>query len=120
MKIIEILQKYYLEIVVIVIIILYYVITRLKQRKQRTVALVENMNGNNETENLRLLAKYLTLIIRKNEAEKELYTIETGKRQVFNSPTLVQLNKQITLFKERIRENPSALKYFEENLNIML
>ena len=86
-------------------------------------SIIENMNGDSLTEenaNLKLLAKYLTLIIRKSEAEKELYTIETGKRQVYNSPTLVQLNRQITIFKEKIRANPSALKYFDENLNITL
>lgn len=73
-----------------------------------------------ENANLKLLAKYLTLLLRKNEAEKELYTIGTGKRQVYNSPTLVQLNKKIIEFKQTIRDNPTALKYFNENLDITL
>ena len=73
-----------------------------------------------ENANLKLLAKYLTLLIRKNEAERELYTIETGKREVYHSPRLVQLNKQITVFKQKIRDNPDALKYFNENLDITL
>ena len=91
---------------------------------------IELMDGNvgssqsndmgTENANLKLLSKYLTLLLRKNEAEKELYTIQTGKRQVYNSPTLVQLNKKITEFKQTIRNNPNALKYFNENLDITL
>jgi hypothetical protein len=73
-----------------------------------------------ENANLKLLAKYLTLLLRKNEAERELYTIETGKREVYYSPTLVQLNKKITEFKQTIRANSDALKYFNENLDITL
>ena len=91
---------------------------------------IEFMDGNvgsqsgdsvmTENSNLKLLSKYLTLLLRKNEAEKELYTIQTGKREVYNSPTLVQLNKKITEFKQTIRNNPDALKYFNENLDITL
>lgn len=88
---------------------------------------IESMDGSiggsdltTENANLKLLAKYLTLLLRKTEAEKELYTIETGKRQVYNSPTLAQLNKKITEFKQTIRGNPDALKYFNENLDITL
>ena len=73
-----------------------------------------------ENANLKLLAKYLTLLLRKNEAEKETYTMQTGKRQVYNSPTLIQLNKKLTEFKQTIRDNPGALKYFNENLDITL
>ena len=115
MNISEFLNKYYLPIIIGILII--YILSRTSS------STIEHMNGGDlatENENLKLLAKYLTLIIRKSEAQKELYTIETGKRQVYNSPTLVQLNRQITIFKEKIRSNPSALKYFEENLNITL
>lgn len=73
-----------------------------------------------ENANLKLLAKYLTLLLRKNEAEKELYTLQTGKRQVYNSPTLLQINKKLTEFKQTIRDDPTALKYFNENLDITL
>jgi hypothetical protein len=86
-------------------------------------------NGNNtysgstceqERDNLKLLAKYLTLLIRKNEAEQELFTLQTGKRQVFNSPRLVMLNQQLTIFKKKVRDNKEALKFFNDNLDILV
>lgn len=84
---------------------------------------VDNTSGSSceqERDNLKLLAKYLTLLIRKNEAEQELYTLQTGKRQVFNSPRLVMLNQQLTIFKKKVRENKEALKFFNDNLDILV
>jgi hypothetical protein len=125
MNITEFLKNYSAHILSIIIgLIFLYVLNRpTVQNRLGEPTTIEHMDGGDlvsENANLKLLAKYLTLIIRKSEAQKELYTIETGKRQVYNSPTLVQLNRQITIFKEKIRSNPSALKYFDENLNITL
>jgi len=113
MNITEFLKNYSVHIIISLIFL--YMLT-----KSSTIEHMDGGDLSTENANLKLLAKYLTLIIRKSEAQKELYTIETGKRQVYNSPTLVQLNRQITIFKEKIRSNPNALKYFDENLNITL
>ena len=113
-------ENYLLILSMLLVIVLFLNYNRrMKIRRSYSPLVIEGMEGGDlveENANLKLLAKYLTLIIRKNEAQKELYTIETGKRQVYNSPTLVQLNRQLTVFKEKIRSNPSALKYFDENL----
>ena len=73
-----------------------------------------------ENKHLKLLSKYLTILVRKNEAERELYALQSGRRQVFHSPRIIQLNRQLTIFKKKIREDKNALQYFNDNLDLLL
>jgi hypothetical protein len=73
-----------------------------------------------ENHNLKLLAKYLTILIRIKEAEEEMYRTQTGRHRVFHSPRLVQLKKQSLVFKQKIQNDPKALKYFNDNLDLLL
>lgn len=73
-----------------------------------------------ENELLKSMSKYLTLIIRKNSAEKELYRLENGHHRVFHSPRIDQINNQLALFKGQIKKDPNKLQFFEENLDLLI
>jgi hypothetical protein len=77
-------------------------------------------NSSQECEHYKLLAKYLTLILRKRDAEKELFRLEYGHARVYNSPRLERINKQIKMFKDRIKADPDTLTFFQENLDLTL
>jgi hypothetical protein len=79
-----------------------------------------NKTVSEENNNLKLLAKYLTILIRIKEAEEEMYQTQTGRRRVFHSPRLVQLKKQSLVFKQKIQNDPKALKFFNDNLDLLL
>ena len=70
-----------------------------------------------ENTNLRLMVQYLTLIIKKYESEKELYRLAHGYHQVYNSPKMEYLKKEIYRTIQRVKANPSTLRFFERNLN---
>ena len=73
-----------------------------------------------DTANLILLNKYLMLVIKKYDAEKELYRLMDGHHQVFNSPKLDLLNKEIKQLKEEVKSNKSTLSYFKTNLDNLI
>lgn len=73
-----------------------------------------------QNEMMKSMIKYLTLIIRKNDAEKELFRLEHGHHRVFHSPRIDTINNQIALFKTQIKKNPDKLQFFEENLDLLI
>jgi hypothetical protein len=70
-----------------------------------------------ETEYMKDMIKYLTLIIKRYEAEKELYVLSHGYAQVYNSPKMSYIKKELRRMKNNIKSNPQKLRYFEMNLN---
>jgi hypothetical protein len=73
-----------------------------------------------DTANLILLNKYLMLVIKKYDAEKELYRLMNGFHQVYNSPKLDLLNKEIKQLKEEVKSNKATLTYFKTNLDNLI
>ena len=88
---------------------------------------VEGMNGTSpgmscemENKNLKMLSKYLALVLRKRDAEKELYRLAQGHAQVYYSPRIEVLDKQIYAMKKEIQKDPEMLKFFQMNLDIVI
>jgi len=71
-----------------------------------------------ENTNLKLMAKYLTLVLRKRDAEKELYRLAQGHSRVYHSPRLDLLDKQIYSLKKEIQKDPKTLNFFKFNLDL--
>jgi hypothetical protein len=63
------------------------------------------------------MVKYLTLIVRKNYARDELYKWNQAAHQVWNSPKIQTIEKQIRFMIEKIKSDPDKLKFFRENLD---
>ena len=80
----------------------------------------ENNDCATENANLKMLAKYLTLVLRKRDAEKELYRLAQGHAQVYHSPRLDLLDKQIYSLKKEIQKNPKTLNFFKLHLDLMI
>lgn len=74
----------------------------------------------NENEHLRLLSKYLTILVRIKDAEEELYRTQSGRHRVYHSPRLVQLRKQMMIFKQKIQKDKTALQFFNDNLDLLM
>lgn len=74
----------------------------------------------NELEHYKLLSKYLTLILRKKDAQDELFKLEQGYARVYHSPRLDKINRQIYSFQKMIKKEPNTLKFFEENLDLTI
>lgn len=70
-----------------------------------------------ENNNLKAMVRYLTLIIKKYEAEKELYKLSHGYHQVYNSPKMEYLKKEIYRTIKRIKSSPSTTMFFQKHLN---
>lgn len=70
-----------------------------------------------ENDNLKSMVRYLTLIIKKYGAEKELYKLSHGYHQVYNSPKMEYLKKEIYRTMKRIKSNPDSTLFFEKHLN---
>jgi len=75
-------------------------------------AKLASMNDNLET-----MVRYLTLIIKKYEAEKELYRLSHGYHQVYNSPKMEYLKKEINRMIQEIKKDDTKRSFFEKNLN---
>jgi hypothetical protein len=73
-----------------------------------------------ETDKLKLLIKYLVLIIRQRDAQDELYKLANGNARVYHSPRLDVIDKEIYDFKRRIKSNQKLLQYFKDNVDLML
>ena len=67
--------------------------------------------------NFALLSKYLTLIIKKNEAQDEIFHLAQGYARVYTSPKLELINRQISDMRKRVHADPSLQKFFEDNLD---
>ncbi len=63
------------------------------------------------------MIRYLTLILKRYEAEKELYVLSNGYAQVYNSPKMDYLKKELHRMLKTVKENPKELAFFEKNLN---
>ena len=74
-------------------------------------------NQSKDVENLTLLSKYLTLIIRKNEVQDEIFRLQQGHARVYTSPKLELINRQIAEFKTRIKDDPITQRFFQDNLD---
>jgi len=70
-----------------------------------------------DVNNLTLLSKYLTLIIRKNEAQDEIFRLAQGHARVYTSPKLEQINRDIFDFKKKVQNDPATQKFFDTNLD---
>jgi hypothetical protein len=68
----------------------------------------------------KLLSKYLLLVVRRYNAQEDIYKLSNGHAQVFRSPRLDHLNHQITEFKKRIKSNPETLQFFTDNLDLII
>lgn len=105
-----------LPIVLIVTLIVLFILWRLKLPNIPQCPPCINKIPQ-ETENLQLLVKYLSLVIKKNESEKELFRLSNGFHQVYNSPKLDLINKEIKSIKEEVRSDNSKLSFFKNNLD---
>lgn len=70
-----------------------------------------------ENKNLKAMIRYLTLIIKKYEAEKELYKLSHGYHQVYNSPKMEYIKKELHRIQKRVKSQPTTLSFFEQHLN---
>lgn len=70
-----------------------------------------------QNDNLKAMVRYLTLIVKKYEAEKELYKLSHGYHQVYNSPKMEYLKKEIHRMIRRIKSDPGKTNFFEKHLN---
>ena len=70
-----------------------------------------------QNENLKMMVRYLTLVLKKLEAQKELYKLSHGYHQVYNSPKMEYLKKAIRKMKKEIKSDASTTMFFERNLN---
>jgi hypothetical protein len=73
-----------------------------------------------ENKNLKSMVRYLTLVLKKFEAEKELYKLSHGYHQVYNSPKMDYLKKEIRRMIQQIKGDPDATIFFERHLNGVL
>jgi hypothetical protein len=70
-----------------------------------------------ENGNLKEMVRYLTLVIKKYEAEQELYKLSNGYHQVYNSPKMEYLRIEIARTIARIKKDQNTAAYFEQNLS---
>lgn len=70
-----------------------------------------------KNDNLETMVRYLTLIVKKYEAEQELYRLSNGYHQVYNSPKMEYLRKEIRRMIEEIKADQSKATFFQKNLN---
>lgn len=73
-----------------------------------------------KNDNLSMMVRYLTLIIKKFDAEKELYRLSSGHHRVYNSPKVEYLKKEIYRMIKRIKLDSGSTLFFERNLNNMI
>lgn len=71
----------------------------------------------NQNDSLKSMVRYLTLIVKKYEAEKEIYKLSNGYHQVYNSPKMEYLKKEIHRMIQRIKQDPNQTRFFEKHLN---
>lgn len=79
---------------------------------ERSMFTIQSKNDNLET-----MVRYLTLIVKKYEAEQELYRLSNGYHQVYNSPKMEYLRKEIRRMIEEIKADQSKATFFQKNLN---
>lgn len=70
-----------------------------------------------DNENMKDMIRYLTLILKRYEAEKELYVLSHGYAQVYNSPKMEYIKKELRRMLKSVKSDPRKLAFFEKNLN---
>lgn len=75
------------------------------------------VNNTQENEYMKDMIRYLTLILKRYEAEKELYVLSNGYAQVYNSPKLEYLKNELRRMLKVVKSDQNKRKYFEKNLN---
>lgn len=73
-----------------------------------------------ENKNLKSMVRYLSLVLKKFEAEQEIYKLSNGYHQVYNSPKMEYLKKEIYRMIKGIKADPEATLFFERNLSGVL
>ncbi len=73
-----------------------------------------------ENDHMKVMIKYLIIVLRIRDAEQEVYKMTHGFSRTFNSPKLEQLRKQMAFFKNKIKGDPGLFRYFEENMNLVI
>ena len=117
-------MKNNLQFLILGLIAVVVVMWTILRRKQSCRPLLEGYSTLDEcareNEHLKMLAKYLILVVRKNGAERELFRMEHGYARVFESPRLQTIHKQIAMMKKQIKSDPEILQFFQENLDLVL
>ena len=70
-----------------------------------------------EAEYMREMIRYLTYIIKRYEAEKELYILSHGYAQVYNSPKMEYIKKELRRMLQSVKKDPEKIRFFEKHLN---
>ena len=75
------------------------------------------IKSNNENDYMKDMIRYLTMIVKRYEAEKELYVLSHGYAQVYNSPKMEYVKKELRRMKKKIKSDPKKTRFFEMHLN---
>ena len=70
-----------------------------------------------ENDYMKDMIRYMTLIIKRYEAENELYVLSKGYAQVYNSPKLDYIKNELRRMLKEVKANPKKRTFFEKNLN---
>ena len=70
-----------------------------------------------ENNYLKDMVRYLTLILKRYEAEKELYTLSHGYAQVYNSPKMEYIKKELRRMLKYVKSDVQRKQFFEKHLN---
>ena len=104
---------------IFVAILVFWLLPKLSKLGQTTEHM-ENIDQSTENKYLRLMVKYLTLLLRRRDAEKELYRLAQGHSQVYHSPRIDVLDKQIYEIKKMVQKDPKTLDFFKLNLDLTM
>lgn len=109
-----------ISLIILAIFYCYYYYYATDNQSGSVVESMESTDAATENRNLKLMVKYLTLLLRKQEAQKELYRLVQGNARVYHSPQLDTLDKQIYELKKVIQSDPKTLDFFKFNLDLII
>ena len=66
------------------------------------------------------MVRYLTVIVQKHAAQREVYKLTNGYAQTFGSPRLDALERKRQYLLSQVKKDPQEIAFFRENLTIML
>lgn len=106
--------------IVAFVVIFKFLETGLTEGMETGPPLTAPLDCQSENQKLKLMVKYLTLALKRGDAEKELYRLAQGHAQVYHSPRIDVLDKQIYDFKQMIKKDPQTLNFFKLNLDLII